>query len=251
MSPRSSACLLSVSTLLGFAASAHAVAWGTSAVSVPLGRGLAAHRAPALCPHGLYVRPTALAWRYRLPGCYAWTTQGFTMPPPTQYQRVNMFAAAQGGRIVAATDRGVLYTDDLGEHWAQAAWDGAQSPLSVTFDGETGFAAGTGGTLWMSRDRGATWRVRRDGESGDLIDVVSVGTLVAYSNDRGAVRFSTDAGWTVRTVSDRAERAMPVMVAHEGALWVRTEGRRWWRAQRDGSLDEDARPSWESEAASL
>lgn len=83
-----------------------------------------------------------------------------------QPERAMMIAAATAGRrIIAVGERGViLYSDDAGRHWKQAA-----SPVSVTltavrFDGDRkGIAVGHGAVVLATDDGGQTWSRRLDG----------------------------------------------------------------------------------------
>lgn len=73
--------------------------------------------------------------------------------------------ARAGDRLVAAGERGiVLYSDDQGEHWTQAA-----TPTNVTLtalrfvDQHTGWAVGHMGIVLHTEDGGLTWRKQFDG----------------------------------------------------------------------------------------
>ena len=67
---------------------------------------------------------------------------------------------------------------------------------------------------------------------------------MAFSDAMGGVWVSFDEGVSVRTLSDGARGAMPVMAVHQRTLWIRVEGRRWWRADANGTLEEAARSPW-------
>jgi photosystem II stability/assembly factor-like uncharacterized protein len=77
-----------------------------------------------------------------------------------------MLAVARAGeRLIAAGERGiVLYSDDHGKHWTQAA-----TPTSVTLtalrfvDATRGWAVGHMGIVLHTEDGGTTWRKQLDG----------------------------------------------------------------------------------------
>jgi photosystem II stability/assembly factor-like uncharacterized protein len=91
---------------------------------------------------------------------------------------VNGLALA-GTRVVAAGQRGhVLYSDDQGGSWRQAAVPLSVDLVAVRFsDARTGWAVGHDSAILHSADGGATWQRqfdgRRDPQAGDkpLLDV--------------------------------------------------------------------------------
>jgi photosystem II stability/assembly factor-like uncharacterized protein len=68
--------------------------------------------------------------------------------------------ACAGSRIVAAGPRGhVVYSDDDGAHWIQAAVPVSSDLLAISFSSaQRGWAVGHGGVVLHSDDGGATWR---------------------------------------------------------------------------------------------
>ncbi|NND68330.1 MAG: hypothetical protein HKN19_12150 [Halioglobus sp.] len=70
-----------------------------------------------------------------------------------------------GERLVVAGERGhILYSDDNGAQWRQAAVPTTQMLTGVYFvDDRRGWAAGHDGLVLASEDGGATWRIQRDG----------------------------------------------------------------------------------------
>lgn len=77
--------------------------------------------------------------------------------------------ARAGKRLVAVGERGViLYSDDNGNTWLQAAVPVSVTLTTVLFvDGGRGWAAGHDGVLLSSEDGGATWKRLFDG--GDVL----------------------------------------------------------------------------------
>ena len=70
-----------------------------------------------------------------------------------------------GDRLVAAGEHGiVLYSDDNGSHWQQAAVPTTRMLTSIHFvDGRHGWAVGHDGLILVSNDGGENWRIQRDG----------------------------------------------------------------------------------------
>jgi len=68
-------------------------------------------------------------------------------------------------RLVAAGEHGiVLYSDDNGNHWQQAAVPTTRMLTSIHFvDGRHGWAVGHDGLILVSNDGGENWRIQRDG----------------------------------------------------------------------------------------
>lgn len=200
---------------------AWAVPWGASAVTVRVSATASVSRVSAPCPF------SALG-RGENAGCFAWRGDGVTLPPASLTQRVHLFAVGPRARLVAVTDEGALYTDDLGATWRAARWEGPQTPRSVTFDdgADDAWAVGSSGTVWRSTDRGLSWRVRADVGARTLVDVAAVGGAVVVVDDRGEVRASTDRGEHFRGLDERCDEA-PTLSIGVGAVTVRACGRAW------------------------
>ncbi|SEN54255.1 Uncharacterized protein SAMN04487857_12135 [Pseudomonas sp. ok272] len=77
-----------------------------------------------------------------------------------------------GDRLVAVGQRGhILFSDDTGKHWQQAAVPISADLNAVSFPSASqGWAVGGDGVVLHSSDAGATWRKQLDGrEIGDLL----------------------------------------------------------------------------------
>lgn len=230
---------LTLATALGAGARADALAFGTAPVTVDLGGGMRAHRVPVACS------PT-VPYGFLGNRCASWSTDGLAVPPGLPVGAVYNFAAARGGRVAMATATGVWLTDDRGAHWSRARIEEQVVPLALAFDADSDFGAAVGpvGTVWTTDDRGLTWRTRRDRAGPPLVDVVVTGRTVAFSDAAGGVWVSADGGFGVRTLADAARGAMPVMALHRGVIWIRVDGRRWWRADARGGVEESDRSPW-------
>ncbi|VVP94806.1 WD40/YVTN/BNR-like repeat-containing protein [Pseudomonas fluorescens] len=73
--------------------------------------------------------------------------------------------ARAGDRLVAVGQRGhILYSDDVGNHWQQAAVPVSSDLNAVSFPSATqGWAVGGDGVILHSNDAGATWHKQLDG----------------------------------------------------------------------------------------
>ncbi len=236
--------------------SAHAQATAyTPGVTLTLGPGITVSRFGYYC--------------MQLVNCSAWTAQGFSLvgrtdaslaaSDPYAYRgdgsragwidlsRAYSFASARGGRIVAAMLRAMYYTDDLGATWHRARFESQQSALALVFDGPTDFGAavGTSGALWTTEDRGATWRLRRDGGADNLL-YLAVGpdhTIVA-AGQQGSVFVTFDGGTSVRVLRERGP-VIPTIGLHQNAVWIQLEEGIWYRAA-GGSIERFDQGPWGS-----
>jgi len=73
--------------------------------------------------------------------------------------------ARAGGRVIAVGQRGhILFSDDAGRHWLQAAVPVSADLTAVNFPTTTqGWAVGNDGVVLHSNDAGATWQKQLDG----------------------------------------------------------------------------------------
>ncbi len=204
---------------------AAAVPWGTTPVDLVLGGGAIAHRVTVWCAR-------------RLP-CPAWRAEGFAPPPGPL---VEMYGAGAAGRIFAATSAAMLFTDDRGASWREAAWDGSQAARAMAFDPATGrgAAVGTDGCVWTTGDNGASWRLRRD-TGDDLVDVAVLDDVVVWIGARGAVVISPDGGSTQRVLVEESRGFAPVLRVAGGLVWILVAGGRWWRVDPAGAAELSAR----------
>jgi photosystem II stability/assembly factor-like uncharacterized protein len=208
---------------------ARAVGYGSLAATVDLGGGMSVRREPRSC----------VTYAIAAPGCFVWHGAGLSLADPAGLAYANMFAPARGGRVVAATQSGVQFTDDRGAHWHAARWDSPQGPLSLSFDPRSDFGAavGGGGMLWTTDDRGETWRLRRDSGGQTLLDVAVLGRTVVFSDARGGAWVSTDGGTSVRTLAESSAGAPPTLTRSAGAIAVSLDGRTGFRIDAGGGIE--------------
>ncbi|MEK1834007.1 MAG: YCF48-related protein, partial [Pseudomonas sp.] len=89
--------------------------------------------------------------------------------------------ARAGERLVAVGQRGhILYSDDAGKHWQQAAVPVSADLNAVSFPSATqGWAVGGDGVVLHSNDAGATWRKQLDGREIGALLVKHYGALAS------------------------------------------------------------------------
>lgn len=87
--------------------------------------------------------------------------------------------ARAGDRLVAVGQRGhILYSDDSGKHWQQAAVPVSADLTAVNFPSALqGWAVGNDGVVLHSSDAGATWRKQLDGRQIGVLLVQHYGAL--------------------------------------------------------------------------
>ncbi|MBD9562503.1 WD40/YVTN/BNR-like repeat-containing protein [Pseudomonas sp. PDM09] len=89
--------------------------------------------------------------------------------------------ARAGERLVAVGQRGhILYSNDAGKHWQQAAVPVSADLNAVSFPSATqGWAVGGDGVVLHSNDAGATWRKQLDGREIGALLVKHYGALAS------------------------------------------------------------------------
>lgn len=100
--------------------------------------------------------------------------------------------ALAGKRIVAVGERGIIvYSDDDGAHWRQAAVPVSVSLAGVRFiNGKDGWAVGHSGVILRTRDGGATWSKQLDGKQAAQLVLAQA---LAGRAEAGAERAVADA----------------------------------------------------------
>jgi photosystem II stability/assembly factor-like uncharacterized protein len=93
--------------------------------------------------------------------------------------------ARAGERLVAVGQRGhIVYSDDAGQHWQQAAVPVSADLSAVNFASPTqGWAVGNDGVVLHSNDAGATWRKQLDGRQIGALLVEHYGALARAEPD--------------------------------------------------------------------
>jgi len=88
------------------------------------------------------------------------------MPTQLAAQRHLNAVVAAGSRLIAAGQRGhIVYSDDHGASWKQAAVPVSSDLTAVYFSSDrTGWAVGHDGVVLHSEDAGQSWRLQLDGD---------------------------------------------------------------------------------------
>ncbi|WP_374486349.1 YCF48-related protein [Zoogloea sp.] len=108
-------------------------------------------------------------------------------------------ATCPDGRFVAVDFfRKVWSADPSGSGWKSVSLDKPRTPLAISCDGEgRWWVAGTGATLAVSADAGASWKVTDLQEDAQLTGIQMVDKEVGYATGEfGLVASTTDGGAT-------------------------------------------------------
>ncbi|KNH27116.1 glycosyl hydrolase [Pseudomonas syringae] len=89
--------------------------------------------------------------------------------------------ARAGERVIAVGQRGhILFSDDSGQHWQQAAVSASADLTAVSFPTATqGWAVGNDGVVLHSSDAGVTWHKQLDGREIGALLVKHYGALAS------------------------------------------------------------------------
>ncbi|WP_218135249.1 YCF48-related protein [Variovorax sp. YR216] len=148
---------------------------------------------------------------------------------------VNALAMA-GTRLVSAGQRGhILFSDDEGKTWTQAAVPVSSDLTAIFFvDARQGWAAGHEGVILHSADGGATWQLQLDGQRAAQLVVHQYGQP-SQPADASAERLARDAATFAAQGADKPFLDIYFENEREGFaigafnLILRTEdgGQRW------------------------
>ena len=149
----------------------------------------------------------------------------------TRVDRLRITALGQvGQRQVAAGERGrILYSDDQGKSWQNAASPSSASLTALAFSDQQGIAVGHNGTLLRSGDGGKTWSATTldAKEQPALFSIYLDGTQAIVVGSYGAYFESKDAGktWQRRSIGsgDFDRHLTGIAVAHPGVLMIAGE----------------------------
>jgi len=120
-----------------------------------------------------------------------WVPSGAGLRPDS---RINAFAAV-GSQLLAATDRGVYYSQDRGARWTLAGETRDRRYLSLAALGDAAYAGGDTGELLASLDGGHRWTARVTPFRKLRALAVLDGHLYAGTDNQG-VHVSRDGGLT-------------------------------------------------------
>lgn len=141
---------------------------------------------------------------------------------PRAAQAALLAVTTAGRRVIAVGERGtIVYSDDGGVRWTQAAVPVSQSLTAVFFiDPRRGWAVGHGGVILRSDDAGTRWTKQRDGRRA--IPVAAVADRASAEDDPDAPLFD------VRFL----DRDVGLACGAFGTLLKTTDGGENWRDAR-------------------
>jgi photosystem II stability/assembly factor-like uncharacterized protein len=147
------------------------------------------------------------------------------------------------GRLIAVGVRGhILYSDNQGDTWRQAAVPTRATLTAVFFHNDTtGWAVGHDAVILMTRDAGLTWERIYDApeEEKPLLDIISLDGRKGLAIGAYSYFLSTDDGkiWTPRLFSEDSEQDAHlnrITRAESGKLYIAAEGGRIYRSDDNG-----------------
>jgi hypothetical protein len=159
----------------------------------PIGPGMVAERVFAC---DVRVRPavacTLLGWR----------PQGFVFGARNDLAYALTFSGDGRGRVIASTDRDVIYSDDRGQHWQTAVWNGVVRPQVIAMEPRAGFGVALAeGAIHLSEDGGISWRFTRELASRRLLQAVVLGRNALVADGTGGL-WAIVQGGEFRVLSD-------------------------------------------------
>lgn len=133
----------------------------------------------------LATAPTALAAGTARATVPAALTEPALVTPKALHAAMLAVASA-GQRLVAAGERGtILYSDDAGKTWRQAAVPVSVSLTALQFvDAKNGWAVGHQGVVLHTGDGGATWRKQLDGIKAAALVLADASASFGPDRDR-------------------------------------------------------------------
>jgi photosystem II stability/assembly factor-like uncharacterized protein len=170
-------------------------------------------------------------------------------------------ARDEKGRLYAATEEGLFWSDDAGSWEAMPIADGqakmAILALSVSKDGRSLMVGTAGQGLWSSRDGGATWSPAGSPSTGVreahaeayvtavLLDPKASGAAYASTSERSYR--SADGGVTWQPIPDLDSRAHAFAVGADGSVYAALvgqvarspDGSRTWEQHGSGLRPDD------------
>lgn len=210
----------------------------TRVQSFPLGPGLSAEKTFA-CGTRLY--PT------RQCSLMGWRPRGFTFGSRPDLARALAFSGDGHGRIIASTERDVVVSDDRGQSWVRADWNGVVRPQIIAMDPETrsGVAAAEG-AIHVTEDGGSTWHFVRELASRRVIQIVVAGRNAMLTDGNGGL-WSLINGSELAVLSESGSQAsvqgIPQFTVEAGAITARDAEGQWVRLGPRGTVDRSAPPS--------
>jgi hypothetical protein len=203
--------------------------------SYPLGPGLAAEKTFACGTRAYPTRQCSLL---------GWRPRGFVFGSRPDLARALAFSGDGHGRVIASTDRDVIVSDDRGQSWQRAEWNGVARPQIIAMDPETrsGVAAAEG-AIHVTDDAGASWHFVREIPSRRVVQVVVAGRNAMLTDGNGGL-WALIAGSEFTVLSESGSQAsvagLPQFTVEAGAITARDAEGQWVRLGPRGTVDRSA-----------
>lgn len=200
---------------------------------------------------GMYAERTWLCggrWQPGVPCSFqGWRPVGFVFGTRPDLARALTFSGDGRGRILAATERDVLYSDNRGLSWQRAAFNGITRPQLLAMEPETRFGVALAdGAVHVTEDGGASWRFVREIPSRRLTQAVVLGRNALLTDGNGVWALVNGGELLVLSEAgaNSAQGAPPQLQVTEGALVASDREGRAWRVLPRGTIERLEGATW-------
>lgn len=177
-----------------------------------------------------------------------WRPVGFVFGARPDLARALTFSGDGRGRILAATERDVLYSDNRGLSWQRAAWNGVIRPQLIAMEPETRFGVALAeGAVHVTDDGGASWRFVREIPSRRLTQAVVLGRNAMLTDGSGVwalVNASELTALSEVSASAVIGTASAQLQITDGALVASDRDGRAWRLLARGTIEQAPQATW-------
>jgi hypothetical protein len=151
-----------------------------------------------------------------------WHPTGFVFGPRPDLSRAFAFAGDGRGRVIASTERDVIFSNDRGRTWQTASYNGTIRPRVMSIDTVTRFGiAAAEGSIHVTDDGGASWRFLIELPQRDITRVVIAGSNAVLADYNGGM-WAVVHGSEMVTLSNGGTLSLlhgaPQFVVHNGAI---------------------------------
>ena len=165
---------------------------------------------------------------------------GFVFGTRPDLVRARTFSGDGRGRVIASTERDVIYSDDRGRSWQRASFNGVNRPQLFALDPETRFGIAVAeGAIHVTEDGGASWRYLRELPSRRVVQAVVHGRNAVLSDGAGGM-WAVVQGGELQVLSEAgsARGLAQLAVAGDAIVASDAEGR-VTRVLPNGSIERD------------